>query len=49
GIGPARRKALMRKYESAEDMKNASIEELADIPEMNREAAENVYNYFKRG
>ncbi|MCR4675112.1 MAG: excinuclease ABC subunit UvrC [Lachnospiraceae bacterium] len=49
GIGPARRKALMRNFESAEDMKNASVEELLEIPEMNREAAENVYNYFRRG
>ena len=46
GIGPARRKALMRAYQSVEDMKNATVEELAEIPEMSREAAENVYAYF---
>ena len=49
GIGPARRKALMRNFESSEDMKNASVEDLLNIPEMNRESAENVYNYFHRG
>jgi excinuclease ABC subunit C len=49
GIGPARRKALMRNFESAADLKNATLEELLEIPEMNREAAENVYNYFRRG
>lgn len=49
GIGPARRKALMRRFESAEDMKNATVEDFLEIPEMNREAAENVYNYFHRG
>ena len=49
GIGPTRRKALMRNFESAADLKNATLEELLEIPEMNREAAENVYNYFRRG
>ena len=46
GIGPARRKALMRAYQSAEDMKNATVDDLANIPEMSREAAENLYAYF---
>ena len=46
GIGPARRKALMRNFESAEDMKSATVEKLMEIPEMNRESAENVYRYF---
>ena len=49
GIGPARRKALMRNFESAEDMKNATVEDLLNIPEMNQQSAENVYNYFHRG
>ena len=39
----------MRNFESAADLKNATLEELLEIPEMNREAAENVYNYFRRG
>lgn len=46
GIGPARRKALMRQYSSAEEMKNATVDDLANIPEMSREAAENLYAYF---
>lgn len=46
GIGPARRKALMKKYVSAENMAKATIEDLKDTPSMSREAAENVYNYF---
>ncbi len=49
GIGPARRKALMRAYQSAEDMKNATVDDLANIPEMSREAAENLYAYFHGG
>ena len=46
GIGPARRKALMRQYQSLDDIKNASVEELAKIPSMNEKAAESVYKFF---
>lgn len=46
GIGPARRKALMRQYQSLDDIKNASVEELAKIPSMNEKAAEAVYKFF---
>lgn len=46
GIGPKRRKALMKKYVSAEKMAAASIDDLADTEAMTREVAENVYNYF---
>ena len=46
GIGPKRRKALMKKYVSAEKMSEASIEDLMDTECMSRESAENVYNYF---
>lgn len=46
GIGPARRKALMKRYASADEMQNASIEELADTPSMDMRAAEKLYRYF---
>ena len=46
GIGPARRKALMREYLSLDDIKKASVEELAKIPTMNEKAAESVYKFF---
>ncbi len=45
-IGPKRRKALMKKYVSAENMANATIDDLADTESMSREAAESVYNFF---
>ena len=48
GIGPARRKALMRHYLSLEAIKAATKEELAQIPSMNEKAAESVYNFFHR-
>ena len=46
GIGPARRKALMRHYMSLDDIRKAKIEELAKIPSMNEKAAESVYKFF---
>ena len=35
GVGPARRKALMRHFKSLEEIKNATVEELMELPEMN--------------
>ena len=46
GIGPARRKALMRHYLSLDAIREASIEELAKIPSMNEKAAESVYKFL---
>ena len=46
GIGPTRRKALMKRYDSAEQMREASVEELAETPSMDLRAAENLYRYF---
>ena len=49
GIGPARRKALMRRFQSMENMKNASVEELAETDSMNLAAAQNVYDSLHSG
>lgn len=46
GVGPARRKALMRSFKSIEEIKAASVEELAGLPELNRPAAEAIYAFF---
>lgn len=46
GVGPARRKALMRRFASLEEIKNAQVEELLELPEMNRRAAEEIYGFF---
>ncbi len=48
GVGPARRKALMRHFKSLEEIKNATVEEIAAIPEMNEGVAVEVYNFFRR-
>lgn len=46
GIGAARRKALMRYFQSMEAMKAADVEELKKVPSMNELAAINVYRFF---
>lgn len=46
GIGPARRKALMKHYASIEEIKNASVEELKTLPAMNEKSAKEVYSFF---
>ncbi|MCR4797024.1 MAG: excinuclease ABC subunit UvrC [Lachnospiraceae bacterium] len=46
GVGPARRKALMREFESAEELREASVERLSKIPEMDRRSAESVYAFL---
>ena len=46
GIGPARRKALMRRFKSLEAVRDAKMEELASTEGMNQKAAESVYAFF---
>ncbi|NBH84321.1 excinuclease ABC subunit UvrC [bacterium C-53] len=46
GIGPARRKALMKHFGSIERIRDASIEELREAPNMNERAAQSVYGFF---
>ena len=46
GIGPTRRKALMKAFQSLENIRNASQEELAQIDGMNQKSAEAVYLFF---
>ena len=48
GVGPARRKALMRHFKSIEEIKNATAEQLAEIPELNRRAAEDIWLFFHK-
>ena len=47
GIGPARRKALMRRFKSLEEIRSATLEQYLEIPEFNRRAAEEIYNFFR--
>ena len=46
GIGETRRKALMRKFKSLEQIRDASLEELTHTESMNVASAEKVYEFF---
>lgn len=46
GVGPARRKALMRHFKSLQEIRQASVEELMEIPEMNERTAEEIVAFF---
>lgn len=46
GIGPARRKALMKHFKGLEGIHEASLKELAAIDSMNEKAAREVYAFF---
>jgi excinuclease ABC subunit C len=46
GIGPARRDALLARFSSIDELKNAEVDELARIPGMGRGAAEAVKEFF---
>lgn len=46
GIGPARRKALMKSFRTLEDIKSATEEELSEVEGMNSRAARQVFEFF---
>ena len=46
GVGPTRRKELMRHFKSLEEIKNASAEEIAALPGMNKKIAEEIAAFF---
>lgn len=46
GIGEARRNALLREFNSIEDIKNASVTRLKNVDSMNERAAQKVYDFF---
>ncbi len=48
-IGTARRKALMKYYESLDDIKKATVEELKEVPGMNERSAKAVVEFFREG
>ncbi len=48
GIGPARRKALMRHFASIEEIQRAEVETLLEVPEITRQAAEEIYRFFHK-
>ena len=48
GIGPARRKDLMKHFANLDAIKEATVEELKNLPSMNKKSAQEVYNFFHK-
>ncbi len=48
GIGEKRRKALLTTFKTIDKIKEADVDELMNVKEMDRKSAESVYNYFRR-
>lgn len=46
GVGPARRKDLMRCFENIDAIRNATVEELKELPSMNEKSTQEVYKFF---
>ena len=47
GIGPARRKALLNHFGSIDNIKQASLKALTDVPGINEQVAENIKSYLE--
>ena len=45
-VGQKRKIELLTKFGSVTNIKNATIEELLEVPSINKQAAESIYNYF---
>jgi excinuclease ABC subunit C len=48
GIGPKRRRALMKYFQSLEAIQAAEVDDIMKVPAMNRQAAEEVYGFFHK-
>ena len=48
GVGPARRKALMRHFKSIEEIKQAEVAALTEVPEIPEHIAQEIYSFFRK-
>lgn len=48
GVGPARRKVLMRRFKSLEEIRNATAKQLMELPEINERTALEIVDFFSK-
>ena len=48
GVGPTRRKALMRHFNNLDEIRNATAQDLAQLPEIPPHIAEEIYRFFRK-
>ena len=46
GVGPSRRKALMKYFKSIEELQNAEVTTLCEVPGITANVAEEIYRFF---
>ena len=46
GVGPARRKALMREFKSIEGIREATVEQLSQVDTISEKVAKDIYKFF---
>ncbi len=46
GVGPARRKDLMKHFASLDEIRKVDVEDLKKLPSMNEKSAQEVYKFF---
>ena len=49
GVGPARRKALMKHFGSINEIKEASVEQLCEVQEIPEHIGQQIYEFFRKG
>ena len=47
GIGEKRRRALMKSFESIDEIRTADVDRLMEVPSMDRKSAQSVYDFFR--
>ncbi|MDE6214544.1 MAG: excinuclease ABC subunit UvrC [Lachnospiraceae bacterium] len=47
GVGPARRKALMRHFGSIQEIREASVEKLCEVPEIPEHIGKQIHDFFR--
>ncbi len=48
GVGPSRRKALMKYFKSIEEMRAANVDTLLEVPGITTKVAEKIYAFFQQ-
>ena len=48
GVGPSRRKALMKYFRSIEEMRAANVDTLLEVPGITTKVAEKIYAFFQQ-
>ena len=49
GVGPARRKALMRCFSSIDEIRGATVQELCERAQLPLPVGQEIYDFFRKG